>query len=217
MDENERPEIGADGICEWVLRAVKRGRPALFLDRDGVLVKEVDHLHRPEDVRIHRGAPELVAAANERGVPVVVITNQAGIGRGLYGWEDFFAVQEAIARELAPAAVDAVFACPFHAEGLPPYDVAEHPDRKPAPGMLFRAERLLGVDLPRSWFVGDAATDVQAAVAAGLACAVHLLTGHGERDRPNVLSRERGSTEVIAFEDLREGPTIQRMLDALAT
>jgi D-glycero-D-manno-heptose 1,7-bisphosphate phosphatase len=188
MTISPSPTIGVDEICEWQLREVAPARAALFLDRDGVIVDEVNYLHKPEDVRVLGGAAELIASANALGIPVVVVTNQAGIGRGYYGWPEFTAVQQAIDAALAPAAVDAVFACPFHADGKPPYDVPDHPDRKPNPGMLLRAERLLGIDLAASWFVGDTAADVEAAARAGLAGAVHVLTGHGADQREAVLA-----------------------------
>jgi D-glycero-D-manno-heptose 1,7-bisphosphate phosphatase len=191
MTASAAPTIGADEICEWQLRPAAPGRAALFLDRDGVIVEEVNYLHKPEDVRVLPGAAELIASANELGIPVIVVTNQAGIGRGYYGWPEFEAVQNAISDALAPAAIDAVFACPFHVDGQPPYDVADHPDRKPNPGMLTRAEQLLGVDLARSWFVGDTAADVEAAARAGLAGAIHVLSGHGEREREAVLAAPR--------------------------
>lgn len=216
MASEREPQIGSDEICEWIVRDVAPGRPALFLDRDGVLVEEVNYLHRAEDVRLHDGARELVRAANEAGVPVVVITNQAGIGRGYYGWDEFLGVERAISELLVPARLDAVFACPFHVDGRAPYNVDDHPDRKPNPGMLERAHRLLGVDLSRSWLVGDAASDVEAAVNAGLAGAVHLLTGHGERDRAAVEAIATRETDLVMLDALGESPELQRVLEALA-
>ncbi|MBJ7457901.1 MAG: HAD-IIIA family hydrolase [Thermoleophilaceae bacterium] len=205
MTSGQPATIGADEICEWRLRETAPGGPALFLDRDGVIVEEVNYLHRPEDVVVLGGAPELIARANELGIPVVVISNQAGIGRGYYGWEDFTAVQNTIDIAIAPAAIDAVLACPFHADGKAPYDVADHPDRKPNPGMLLRAERMLGVDLSQSWFVGDTAADVEAAARAGLAGAIHLLTGHGAKEREAVLAAgEREGFELRCVAGLPE-------------
>ena len=90
--------LDADDIWCQVL-AEKRGdgsRPALFLDRDGVIVEEVLYLHRVEEVALLPGAAEAIAAANQRGWLVVVVTNQAGIAHGYYGWKEFQAVQEAL-------------------------------------------------------------------------------------------------------------------------
>ena len=118
--------LSADGIWCQLLRPDKaaslHGRPALFLDRDGVLVEETGYLHRAEEARLIPGATAAVAAAAHAGRPVVLITNQAGIGRGYYGWAEFQAVQERITADLAAggAAFDMVLACPFHAAGRPP-------------------------------------------------------------------------------------------------
>lgn len=158
-----------------------RPRPALFLDRDGVVVVETGYLSRPEDVRLVPGAAVAIAAANRRGVPVILITNQSGIGRGYYGWDAFAAVQRTILERLeaARAFVDAVYACPHHAEGIVPYRHPDHPARKPNPGMLLRAEAALGLDLASSWVIGDRAGDLEAARRARLAGGVHVLGGHG--------------------------------------
>lgn len=163
-------------------------RPALVLDRDGVLVDFVDYLHRPRDVHLADGAANLVRAFNDAGVPVVVATNQAGIGRGRYPWEDFHAVEAEITRQLAcrGARLDAVAACPFHPEGVAPYRHPDHPGRKPNPGMLTLLARRLRLDLATSWMVGDHITDVQAAERAGLAGVVQVLAGHGATHRAEV-------------------------------
>lgn len=162
-----------------------RPRPALFLDRDGVIVADVGYLHRTGDVRLVPGAAEVIATANRAAVPVVVATNQSGIGRGLYGWAEFAAVEAHIAADLAAhgAHLDLVVACPFHADGMPPYRHPAHPCRKPQPGMILRAGERLGLDVARSWIVGDRATDLAAGRAAGLAGGLHVLTGHGQADR----------------------------------
>jgi D-glycero-D-manno-heptose 1,7-bisphosphate phosphatase len=182
-----------DGI--WCQRAVGGGpvesarrRPALILDRDGVIVEEVGYLHRPGDVRLVPGAVDVIATANRADVPVVVVTNQSGIGRGHYGWADFMGTQACITAALRDrgARLDMVVACPFHADGVPPYKHKAHPCRKPQPGMILRAGERLGLDLARSWIVGDRATDMAAGRAAGLAGGLHVLTGHGAKDRNEV-------------------------------
>jgi D-glycero-D-manno-heptose 1,7-bisphosphate phosphatase len=179
----------ADGIWNVIYRPPPSvGSPALFLDRDGVLVDEVGYLHRPGDVRLLSGAAELVRAANRAGVVVVVVTNQAGIGRGYYDWADFEAVRHRIDELLARERVqlDAVYACPFHPAALAPYRHAAHPGRKPGSGMLLRAASDLGIDLSTSWIVGDVVEDLEAGRSAGLAGAVHVRSGHGDRDRERV-------------------------------
>ena len=164
--------------------AYGKGRPALFLDRDGVVVEEVHFLRRPEDVRLLPGAAAVIADARRRGILVVLATNQSGIARGLFGWEAFAAAQRRIEALLAAegAAFDMVLACPFHPDGAPPYD-REHPCRKPQPGMLLRAAERLGIDLAASWAVGDRARDLEAGRRAGCAGGLHVLSGHGPAER----------------------------------
>ncbi len=179
------------------------GRPALFLDRDGVVVEEVHFLHRPEDVRLVPGAAEVMAEARRQGIPVILTTNQSGIARGLFGWGEFAATQSRLETLLAAewAAFDMVLACPFHPDGNPPYR-AEHPCRKPQPGMLLRAAERLGIDLAKSWAVGDRARDLEAARAAGCAGGLHVLTGYGAAEREDATR-----LETPAF-DLRLGETV---------
>jgi len=176
-------ELDGDHLWSQVLnRAQGPGRRGgLFLDRDGVVVEEVHYLHKPADVQLIDGAAQVVAEANRRGIPVVLITNQAGIGRGHYGWSDFIAVHDRLNDELAAlgAFVNAVFACPHHGDGRPPYDRADHPWRKPNPGMLLAAAERLPLRLAESWIVGDRATDIEAGRNAGLAGGIHVATGYG--------------------------------------
>ena len=206
--------LDSDGIwCELgrpETAAAMRGRPALFLDRDGVLVEEVGYLHRPEEVRLIPGAADSIAAANRAGAAVVLITNQSGIGRGYYGWPEFQTTQERISAELtaAGAALDAVLACPYHAQGQPPYRHPDHPCRKPNPGMILRAAERLGLDLAGSWIVGDRAIDLEAGRAAGLAGGVHVLTGHGAVDRDAVLDLASGRFGVLCAGSVAELPAL---------
>jgi D-glycero-D-manno-heptose 1,7-bisphosphate phosphatase len=153
----------------------------VFLDRDGTLNEEVGYLHRPEDVVLIAGSGAALARLNARGIPVLVVTNQAGIGRGKYGWAEFQAVMDRIGELLAQAGahMDGVYAAPHHPKGLGAYQDADHPDRKPNPGMLLRAAEEHGLDLGRSWMIGDKALDLAAGRNAG--CRVALVrTGYGE-------------------------------------
>jgi D-glycero-D-manno-heptose 1,7-bisphosphate phosphatase len=154
-------------------------RPALFLDRDGVINIDRGYVCRVEDFVFVPGIFDLVAAASQRHLPVVVATNQAGIGRGLYGEIEYSTLTrwmcERFAERGTPLA--AVYHCPTHPEaGIGRYRV-ESPERKPAPGMLLRAARDHGLDLSRSVLVGDKMTDIMAGEAAGLS--VNLLLHDG--------------------------------------
>ncbi len=147
--------VGADHIWFDVHGAEPArcaARPALFLDRDGVVVNETDYLHRIADVVLIDGAERAIGAANRLGMPVIMVTNQAGIGRGYYGWDDFAAVSAFIQAALgaAGARIDALVACPFHAQGRGVFRCADHPMRKPNPGMFRLAGDYLQVDFGAS-------------------------------------------------------------------
>ena len=145
-------------------------RPALFLDRDGVVIVDTHYLARPQDLRVIEGAAAAIARCNSCGIPVVVVTNQSGIARGYYGWDEFRAVQAALTAALAAvgAHLDAALACGYHGEGHEPLRFPDHPWRKPNPGMILAAGRRMSLDLQRSWIVGDRPADVAAGAAAGL-------------------------------------------------
>lgn len=163
-------------------------RPALFLDRDGVIIEDAGYLSSPAGLKLIPGAARLIALANRRGIPVVEVTNQAGIGRGYYGWREFTELEASLADvlEREGAAIDAVFACPYHRDGIAPWVHPDHPARKPRPGMLLAAERLLNLDLKSCWIVGDRFADLLAGHAAGLRGGLHVLTGIGSSERAAV-------------------------------
>ena len=147
-------------------------RPALFLDRDGVINIDHAYVHRREDFDFVDGIFDLVRTARERGYLVFVITNQAGIGRGKYSEADFHALTEWMSGEFAArgAAIDKVYFCPYHAEhGVGVYK-QESPFRKPNPGMILQAAQEFDVDLAASVLLGDMETDIQAGTRAGVGC-----------------------------------------------
>lgn len=175
--------IDEDGVwCQLLNRVANRTpRPALFLDRDGVIIKEVHYLSRAEDVHLIANAADVIAKANSNGIPVIVVTNQAGVGYGKYGWKEFIEVQERIINdlEIQGAYLNAVYACPFHANGKSPYQQSDHPSRKPNPGMLEKAERHFAIDKSKSWIIGDRASDLQAGKLFRISGGIHVTTGHG--------------------------------------
>ncbi len=180
------PRLGADLLWRDIRRTpFPAPVPALFLDRDGVIIEEKEYISDPGEVQLLPGIPELIRAARQSGMAIVEITNQAGIGRGYFGWQEFVEVEKRLAELLAEhgASLDAVLACPFHSEACPPYRHPDHPARKPNAGMLQEAARLLDLDLRHSILVGDKAADLQAARAAGLECGIHVLTGYGKAEQ----------------------------------
>jgi len=146
-------------------------RPALFLDRDGVLNEDQGYVHRWEDFRWISGARETVAAFNRAGWLVIVVTNQSGVGRGYYTEAEMHALHDRMTADLAQAGahIDAFYFCPHHPEA--PEEAYRHPDppdRKPNPGMILRALEDWPIDRERSLLVGDKASDMEAARRAGV-------------------------------------------------
>jgi D-glycero-D-manno-heptose 1,7-bisphosphate phosphatase len=152
-------------------------RPAVFLDRDGTLVEEVPYLHDPARVALLGGVGALARLA-AAGYALVVVTNQAGVARGLYDEAAVDAVHRRLAELLAAAGVrlDAVLHCPHHPEGTVPGYARRCRCRKPGPGMLEAAAGRLGLDLAGSYLIGNHPTDVGAAVAAGVT-PLYVTTG----------------------------------------
>jgi len=191
LDPSCDPRLGSDLLWRDVRAAwFARPAPALFLDRDGVIIEEMGYIARPEDVRLLAGIAELIAGAKALGMAVVEVTNQAGIARGYFGWSDFVRVEDRVTELLAAqgASIDAVFACPYHPEGRPPYRLADHAWRKPNPGMIQEAAQLLHLHTRESVLVGDKELDQMAARAAGLKFGIHVLTGYGKERQAAALA-----------------------------
>ena len=155
---------------------------ALFLDRDGVINVDTGFVWRPENFVFNDGVFAACRRARTLGYRLVVVTNQSGIGRGLYSEDDFNALTTWMCGRFADEGVEIarVYFAPTHPEhALGRYRV-DSPDRKPGPGMLLRAAADLGLDLAASALVGDRETDIRAAHAAGVP--IKLLIPHHEED-----------------------------------
>jgi D-glycero-D-manno-heptose 1,7-bisphosphate phosphatase len=155
------------------------GRPALFLDRDGVINVDHAYVHRPDNFEFFPGIFDLVRSANDLGYAVVVVTNQAGIGRGFYSEADFHSLTAWMLDQFRQhnSRIDAVYFSPYHPEhGVGEYKRDSH-CRKPGPGMLLRAAKDLDLDLDRSIILGDKPSDLAAGVAAGVPHRWFLTSG----------------------------------------
>ncbi len=154
-------------------------KQAVFLDRDGTINIEKDYLFRPEEFEFTPGAVEAIRLLNRSGYLVIVVTNQSGVARGYYTEEDVVKLHSHIDELLQSggARVDAWYYCPHHPAGGGPYN-QECDCRKPFPGMLRQAAADHGIDLSRSWMVGDKSADMDAGLSAGCK-PVLVLTGYG--------------------------------------
>lgn len=159
-------------------------RPAVFLDRDGVINRDGGHVHKVEEFHFIDGAFDACREMTKAGYRLIVITNQSGIARGYYTEDDFNHLTSWMLDEFRRQGVeiDGVYYCPHH----PLHGVGDYRRscdcRKPAPEMILRAAREHSLDLRRSILVGDKATDIEAGRAAGVGCCVLVLTGHPIND-----------------------------------
>ena len=170
---------------------------ALFLDRDGVINVDKGYVYRPQDFEFVEGVFRVVGRASELGLSTVVVTNQAGIARGFYSESDFESLTRWMFQRFYAegAPLTAVYHCPYHAEGLGQWRVADHPDRKPNPGMLKRALRDFSLDAGRSLLVGDQESDIVAARRADLrAAALFAPSGPPTTTLANAVLRDHGET-----------------------
>jgi D-glycero-D-manno-heptose 1,7-bisphosphate phosphatase len=145
-------------------------RPALFLDRDGVINVDRNYVFRIEDFAWIDGAADVIKRFNEKGWWVFVVTNQSGIAHGYYTEEQMQALHDWLNVELAQrgAKIDRIYHCPFHEEGTIERYRKDSYDRKPRPGMLIRAMTDFPVIKERSFLIGDKQADLEAAQAAGI-------------------------------------------------
>jgi D-glycero-D-manno-heptose 1,7-bisphosphate phosphatase len=168
----------------------------VFLDRDGTLVQERDYLAHPDEVRLVPGTARALRQLRAAGLPVVLVTNQSGIARGLYSENDYLAVQARLEELLAEAGatLDATYYCPHHPDYTGPCAC-----RKPGPGMYRAAERALGLALEQSWYVGDKLSDVEPARLFG-GRGMLVLTGYGRESR----TRLGADRDVVVAESIAQ-------------
>jgi D-glycero-D-manno-heptose 1,7-bisphosphate phosphatase len=196
----------ARGAAGAARAAVRR---AVFLDRDGTVIRNDGDLGDPDAVELLPGAADAMRRLRDAGYTLVVVTNQGGVARGKYDEAAVHATHarlEQVLRERTglPAVVDAFYFCPFHPEGTVERYRREHPWRKPAPGMLLQAAREHALELPASWMVGDQERDAQAGAAAG--CRSILLGAPSAASDADFFARDlREAAERIAAED---GPKV---------
>jgi D-glycero-D-manno-heptose 1,7-bisphosphate phosphatase len=140
---------------------------AIFLDRDGTLMKDVGYCSQPQEVELLEGVSDLLPRLKNAGFKLIIVTNQSGIGRGYFTEEDFWAVQRELEKQLGAGIIDATYFCADTPQ-------QESTRRKPNPGMLLEAATDLGIDLGQSYMVGDKVSDTEAGIRAGVRATILL-------------------------------------------
>ncbi|PLX40286.1 MAG: D,D-heptose 1,7-bisphosphate phosphatase [Deltaproteobacteria bacterium] len=171
-------------------------KKAVFLDRDGTIVEEVEFLSKVKDMKVIEGAAEALSQLGEAGYLLIVVSNQSGVARGLFDDAVVERINVALAKELkaSGAKVEMFLWCPHH------------PDfsggcgcRKPSPGMILAAARELNVDLSASWTVGDKLSDIEAGRSAGTRTAL-VRTGYGKSVESSM--KKKGVIPDGVFDDI---------------
>jgi D-glycero-D-manno-heptose 1,7-bisphosphate phosphatase len=145
-------------------------RKALFLDRDGVINIDYGHVYKIEDFIFIKDIEILIKYAMKKDYLIIIITNQAGIGKGFYSVNDFQILTQYMSNSLSKLGcnIDDVFYCPFHpTEGIGEF-LKDSNDRKPNPGMLLKAQKKHKIDMNQSLLIGDKISDINAGIAAGV-------------------------------------------------
>jgi D-glycero-D-manno-heptose 1,7-bisphosphate phosphatase len=159
------------------LEELEKGRSAVFLDRDGTVIVEADYLSDPTGVTLIVGAERAIRRLRRGGFAVVLVTNQSGIARGLFGEADYHAVNARLLEVLKSggASLDGTYHCSHHPDFSGPCDC-----RKPATALYLRAASELGLDLSRSFYIGDKPSDVEPARTLG-GVGILVRTGYGRQ------------------------------------
>jgi len=147
--------------------------PAIFLDRDGTLMDDVDYCGDPKDVRVFDGVAEALQKLKTKGFKLIVVTNQSGIGRGYFTEKEYRKVEQEVARQIGDGLVDATYFCPHRPE-------ARCKCRKGSPEMVSQAAREQHLDLSQSYFIGDKKSDLECGRSAGTKT-VLVRTGYGNQ------------------------------------
>lgn len=182
----------------------KKMRPAVFLDRDGTINEQMGYLNHLSRFHLLPRVCEAIRLLNERQIPAVVVTNQSGLARGYFPESLLIEIHEHMNHLLAEegAHLDGIYICPHHPEAKQPEFRLACDCRKPKPGLLQRAAREMGLDLSRSYVVGDRWSDLKTAVNCR-ATPVLVLSGYGRGDLAYIGPQEEVQPAHVA-EDLYE-------------
>ena len=161
-----------------ISKDIERPQPAVFFDRDGVIIEDCHYINKKEKVKLCPGAKDLLRYFFKREIIIVIITNQSGITKKYLSWSDYSEVTNQLISLLEePNPVTAIYANSY---------VTEKPSsnwRKPNPSMILSAANHLNLDLKRSILIGDRISDIYAGINAKIPNIFHVKTGHGEKER----------------------------------
>ena len=190
LNKAEPKVIEEEGAVHFAAKPSKIS-PAVFLDRDGTINKEVEYLHEAEKFEFLPNAVAGLKKLQDMGYRIVIVTTQAGIGLGYFSKEDFYRVNRKMFRQLAPAGVwiDKIYFCP--------HNVTERCTcRKAEIGLLLRAKQDLNLDLTRSYTIGDKTSDVEAGRRAGTKT-ILMKTGHTGKDQEYAVERDHVAEDLL--------------------
>ena len=188
-------------------KMIKNKRPALFFDRDGVLIKDCHYISNPDDVILEKCSKELVRFAYNQGWIIIIVSNQSGISRNIFTWQDY----DKITKQMLT-----LFGEPNPFYGI--YANSQGPKssdkfwRKPNPNMIIRAAKIFNIDLNNSILIGDRTSDIIAGLKSGIKSIIHTKTGHGLKESKEVIklvSSTKQSNEIkfLSIDTLCEFPT----------
>ena len=185
-------------------------QPALFLDRDGVIIKEKHYLKEPNLVELEIGIKELINKSLKANWLIVIITNQSGIDKGIFGWKEY----DQVTNQMLNLLGENNYPTGIYANSQA-FQKTNNCWRKPSPNMLFQASKDLNIDLKKSILIGDRLSDLKAGINAGLLKTYHLASGHGKKERNEVLNyisklSEEGKknklTKILCIDSLMDLP-----------
>ena len=164
----------------------KNTNKAFFFDRDGVLIKDMHYIKDSKSVSLMKGVKQILNYTNKLGYLNIVITNQSGISRNFFTWEDYERVTDRMLAMInIPELISAIYA-----NGEAPNELNSPKSwRKPNPSMIIKASQDFNIDLSKSFLIGDRLSDIQAGEKAGLKNLIHILTGHGNNERNKVIEK----------------------------
>ncbi len=183
-------------------------RPAVFLDRDGVIIKEIGYISSSEEMKIYNFSKECVENLRKHGYLSIVITNQSGIARGFFSEDDLIKMNQRLMEETG---VDDVFYCPHYKQGIVPKYSIECNCRKPGVGMIEKACTKYDIDLKQSFFIGDRESDIKAGKNAGIKT-ILVRSGYGKKEEkkdinPDHICDDLRDAVMVCINEIGEGQT----------